>query len=74
MSGHRHDHAYGHGHAPEPADFGRAFALGIVLNTGFVATEAAFGFFANPNLKPEESTGYDVGFEQPVRVMSRIGG
>ena len=26
----------------------------------------AFGFFANPNLKPEESEGYDVGFEQPV--------
>ena len=26
----------------------------------------AFGFFANPNLKPEESFGYDVGFEQPV--------
>jgi vitamin B12 transporter len=26
----------------------------------------AFGFFGNPNLKPEESTGYDIGFEQPV--------
>jgi vitamin B12 transporter len=26
----------------------------------------AFGFFANPNLKPEESTGYDAGFEQPL--------
>jgi vitamin B12 transporter len=25
-----------------------------------------FNFFANPNLKPEESRGYDVGFEQPV--------
>ena len=25
-----------------------------------------FNFFANPNLKPEESSGYDVGFEQPV--------
>ncbi len=24
----------------------------------------AFGFFGNPNLKPEKSTGYDVGFEQ----------
>jgi vitamin B12 transporter len=23
-------------------------------------------FFANPNLKPEESTGYDAGFEQPL--------
>lgn len=26
----------------------------------------AFGFVANPNLKPEESTGYDIGFEQPL--------
>jgi vitamin B12 transporter len=26
----------------------------------------AFGFFGNPNLKPEESTGYDIGFEQPL--------
>jgi outer membrane cobalamin receptor len=26
----------------------------------------AFGFFGNPNLKPEESTGHDIGFEQPV--------
>ncbi len=27
---------------------------------------ADFGFFANRNLKPEESTGYDIGFEQAV--------
>ncbi|WP_257170339.1 TonB-dependent receptor domain-containing protein [Bradyrhizobium sp. SRS-191] len=26
----------------------------------------AFNFFANPNLKPEESTGWDAGFEQPL--------
>lgn len=26
----------------------------------------AFGFFANPNLRPEESFGWDVGFEQPI--------
>lgn len=25
-----------------------------------------FSFYANPNLKPEESLGYDVGFEQPL--------
>jgi vitamin B12 transporter len=25
-----------------------------------------FGFIANPNLKPEESAGYDAGFEQPL--------
>jgi vitamin B12 transporter len=27
---------------------------------------AAFGFFANPNLKPETSLGYDIGFEQTL--------
>ena len=26
----------------------------------------AFGFFANPNLKPEESVGWDAGFEQKL--------
>ncbi len=26
----------------------------------------AFNFFANPDLKPEESEGYDIGFEQPL--------
>jgi vitamin B12 transporter len=26
----------------------------------------AFNFFANPDLKPEESQGYDAGFEQPL--------
>jgi vitamin B12 transporter len=44
------------------------------LGTGFKAPTLdemfhdypAFGFFANPNLKPESSTGYDLGFEQAV--------
>ena len=40
MAAHRHSHS-GHGHAP--ADFGRAFAIGIVLNTVFAAGEAAAG-------------------------------
>ncbi len=26
----------------------------------------AFFFFGNPNLKPEDSKGYDIGFEQPI--------
>jgi cobalt-zinc-cadmium efflux system protein len=47
-SHHGHDHgaghAHGHGHHHAPADFGRAFAIGIALNTGFVAIEAAAGF------------------------------
>ncbi len=35
----------------------------------------AFGFFGNPDLKPETSTGYDVGFEQSVfkDAMLRFG-
>lgn len=40
-AGHGH-HGHDHGHAP--ADFGRAFAIGIVLNTLFVVIEAGFGF------------------------------
>jgi vitamin B12 transporter len=34
----------------------------------------AFGFYANPNLQPETSTGYDIGFEQPfLKDRIRIG-
>lgn len=50
---HHHDHAHdgaghGHGHGGHhhhhaPADFGRAFAIGIVLNTVFVLVEAVAG-------------------------------
>lgn len=32
-----------------------------------------FNFFANPNLKPEESLGYDVGFEQPLGDRVLVG-
>ena len=38
---HSHDHS-GHHHAPK--DFGNAFILAIILNSGFVVVEAAFGF------------------------------
>ncbi len=40
-----HDHG-GHDHAHAPADFGAAFAIGIALNLGFVAIEAAYGLIA----------------------------
>jgi len=40
-----HNHAHGHSHAP--ADFGRAFAIGIALNTLFIVVEATYGYFAN---------------------------
>ncbi|MGV3511310.1 MAG: cation diffusion facilitator family transporter [Novosphingobium sp.] len=41
---HGHDHHHGHVHAP--ASFGRAFAVGITLNLGFVLVEAVYGFIA----------------------------
>jgi len=40
-------HGHGHHHRAPPADFSTAFAVGIVLNLGFVAVEAAYGFMAN---------------------------
>ncbi len=42
--GHDHDHSHGHSHAP--ADFGRAFAIGVVLNSIFVVFEATYGFLS----------------------------
>jgi cobalt-zinc-cadmium efflux system protein len=51
MSAHQHDHSdharAGSAHVHAPADFGRAFALGIVLNLGFVAIEFIYGLIAN---------------------------
>lgn len=44
--GHGHGHQHGHGHSHAPADFGRAFAIGIVLNTAFVIVEATYGFLS----------------------------
>ncbi|GEO00805.1 cobalt transporter [Novosphingobium sediminis] len=52
MSGahhHHHDHHHGHGHGHHhhaPASFGRAFAIGIALNSGFVLIEATYGILA----------------------------
>lgn len=43
--GHGHDHSHGHVHAP--ADFGKAFAIGISLNTALVVTEAIYGYIGN---------------------------
>jgi cobalt-zinc-cadmium efflux system protein len=41
--GHAHDHAHGGGRT----SFGRAFAIGIALNLGFVLAEAGYGLAAN---------------------------
>lgn len=42
-----HQHRLGHGHSQPPKEFGRAFAIGIALNFGFVVIEAIFGIFAH---------------------------
>jgi cobalt-zinc-cadmium efflux system protein len=47
---HHHDHSHAHGdagHSHAPDTFGLAFAIGVVLNTGFVAAEVIFGYAAN---------------------------
>ena len=44
-AGHAHDHGHGHVHAP--ASFGRAFAIGISLNTALVVAEAIYGYLGN---------------------------
>jgi cobalt-zinc-cadmium efflux system protein len=54
---HHHDHTHDHddhaghahgsgGHVHAPASFGRAFAIGIALNTIFVVVEAVYGYAA----------------------------
>src|SRR5215475_9645973 len=48
---HAHGHGHGHGHGHHhhhhaPADMGRAFAIGVALNTAFVLVEVAAGFWA----------------------------
>jgi len=50
MPSHRHSHhgadahaGHDHGHSHAPADFGRAFVIGIVLNSVFVLVEAGYG-------------------------------
>lgn len=47
--GHGHEHHHGHhaGHHHAPADFNRAFAIGIALNIVVVAIEAYYGWKVN---------------------------
>ena len=41
---HSHSHGHHHGHSHAPASYGRAFAIGVIINTAFVVVEAAYGF------------------------------
>jgi len=50
--GHGHDHGHAHGlgghhHHHAPANMGLAFAVGVTLNTGFVAVEVVAGFLSH---------------------------
>jgi cobalt-zinc-cadmium efflux system protein len=53
-----HDHAHCDHHAPP--NFGRAFAVGIALNTGFVIGELGFGF-ASRSLSLVADAGHNAG-------------
>ncbi|WP_161534759.1 cation diffusion facilitator family transporter [Bradyrhizobium sp. LCT2] len=50
-AGHEHDHCHGrglgHAHVHAPASFGKAFAIGISLNTALVVAEAVYGYIGN---------------------------
>lgn len=43
--GHAHPHSGGGHHHHAPPSMGRAFAIGVILNTGFVAAEVAAGLW-----------------------------
>jgi cobalt-zinc-cadmium efflux system protein len=45
-AGHSHDHGHSHGHSHSPANYGPAFAIGVVLNLAFVGVEAVAGFLS----------------------------
>src|SRR5271170_38802 len=42
-----HGHGHGRGHVHAPASFGKAFAVGIALNAGFVIVEVVYGVLGN---------------------------
>ncbi|MDE2383319.1 MAG: cation transporter [Alphaproteobacteria bacterium] len=44
---HHNDHGHGHGHSHAPASFGLTFALGVLLNGGFVIGEVGYGLWVN---------------------------
>ncbi len=44
---HKHKHEQEHTHCHAPKNYGRAFAVGILLNVGFVAVEVFYGLLAH---------------------------
>lgn len=47
------------------ASYGTGFKA-PTLSQRFSDSRPAYNFYGNPDLKPEESRGYDIGFEQPL--------
>ena len=48
MAHEHHNHSHGHhGHTHGPSNYDRAFAIGTVLNVGFVVVEAVYGYLAH---------------------------
>jgi cobalt-zinc-cadmium efflux system protein len=43
---HSHNHTHDHGHSHGPADYNRAFAIGVALNVIYIVVEATYGFLA----------------------------
>jgi cobalt-zinc-cadmium efflux system protein len=58
-AGHSHG-AGGHSHSHAPADFGRAFLIGITLNMAFIVLEATMGF-ASSSLALLSDAGHNLG-------------
>ena len=51
---------HGHGHHHGPADYGRAFAIGVTLNLAFVGIEVVYGLFAH-SLSLLSDAGHNLG-------------
>jgi cobalt-zinc-cadmium efflux system protein len=60
-TGPHRDHGHdGHGHDHAPTSFGRAFAIGVGLNTAFVAIEAGYGI-ASGSMALVADAGHNLG-------------
>ncbi len=60
QAGHEHHHRGAGGHVHAPADFGRAFTIGITLNVAYVVAEAFYGV-ASHSLALLADAGHNLG-------------
>jgi len=52
---HTSPHSHDHGHRHAPADFNRAFAIGVALNVIYIVVEATYGVLAGSLAFQEEN-------------------